>query len=575
MSVSASVFCLDCRQFAPRIGDGGAVGFPSLDDVAPVTGDYVAFGYLQKAFDTIGYKPWEMEAVAAFLNSHRGHEISLFLENEDVRYDSWDRDEDEPGPLADVSDATRFVFEDGDFVNGFYTVTCEKCGESFRSGPERLRDFAPLALTTPRINMFLERVRESDGTNFHRVFRLLDYYEAQEKFAGFLTRHKGHAPMARLVQEESWHADRSRQELPWRLAWQKADPLRSDREPLVAGGRIFAIGDPDPSQKNKLSSTLHCFSLDGEAIWKRELSGAAFVRPELTPHGLVVQCGLQGKPTTYEILGFDPNSGEMLWSGTTTYAIAGWLPGREGYIGRHAVYEDPREQRIAVVQLPALTRPWEWVDPVADILKWSDYRGAGIAKDAVVLTGGGADRNKAGWARCLDTATGRERWFTLLDEFGVRSGRDVLCWQDLFLLFAGGLMVALDMRDGTVAWTCEAPFTGWQESHDLVAGLGGGVGLVDLRQHRLRYLTKFEPFGAAPEPHPRLSPLSSRLVVDKDEILFVDNVTGRLWGLDIDSGLPIWMHRPINGVTGRHPVLAGDRLIIQGPGLCCYERRGT
>ena len=196
MSVTACVFCQDCRQFAPRIGDGGAIGFPSLKNSSATKAGYQMFGYLQKGFDAIGYNSWEQEAIAAYLRAHKGHDVSLFLEGEDVRFDSWDEDR---VTLDDVSRATTFAFDDADFVDGLFEVACDKCGESLRSGTERLRPFKPFTLTPAAIRTFMTRVREADGQNFHRVAHLLDYYGEQERFAQFLTTHATHRPKIRIA----------------------------------------------------------------------------------------------------------------------------------------------------------------------------------------------------------------------------------------------------------------------------------------------------------------------------------------------------------------------------------------
>ena len=163
MGVTASVFCRDCRQFAPRIGDGGAVGFP----------------------------------IAAYLRVHKGHTVSLYMEGSDIRYDDWD--EDAPEALTDTSDTTTFAFDDADFVEGLFEAACDKCGESLRSGPERLRPFEPFTLKPAAIRAFMTRVREADESNFHRVAWLLDYDREQEQLAKFLTAHASHRPKVRIV----------------------------------------------------------------------------------------------------------------------------------------------------------------------------------------------------------------------------------------------------------------------------------------------------------------------------------------------------------------------------------------
>ena len=141
---------------------------------------------MRKGFDAIGYRPWELEAIAAFLKAHTRHEMSLYLEGEDVRYDAWEI-EDEPNPVADVSDATEFVFDDDDFVNAFYAVTCEKCGERVQYGPVRLRAGEPVVLTPPRIDKFLERVRKVERQELpsrQSSARLLQRTGTARRFSG-------------------------------------------------------------------------------------------------------------------------------------------------------------------------------------------------------------------------------------------------------------------------------------------------------------------------------------------------------------------------------------------------------
>ena len=158
-----------------------------------------------------------------------------------------------------------------------------------------------------------------------------------------------------------------------------------------------------------------------------------------------------------------------------------------------------------------------------------------------------------------------------------------MVWRTFAIVSANRQLVALDIADGRVAWTLDVPLHRWRESGDLLFGIkyadvwgkNGGVGADDLETRSLRFVQDDSSFAPTPPPLPNFELWGAGTIAAGDEILMVNYWRRRLWGLDAVTGRPRWMHSPPGGVTGICPVLSGDRLIVQGPGLCCYQRGST
>lgn len=561
MSVTACVYCRDCGQSAPGIGDCGAVGFPSLANTSTTIAGYQTFGYLHAAFKAIGYHTWELEAIAAYLKAHKGHDVTLYLEGQDVRTD-------EEADLETWSD-DQFTYDDDGFVIGLYEVTCARCGDNARYGPVQLRNMAPLKLTKPRIDKFIERVRGAEGFNFHRVVGLLNYYREQENFAGFLTKHKGHALTARIVQEESWRAAGAPPPR-WELAWQKPHELSVFQEPLIAGNRIFVVGGLKHPQSTK-PPVVYCYGLDGELLWEREQPHNVSRRPEWTTDGVVVEHYIDGGPHRYELVWVDPENGGNVRSTPTQHGVDRWLPGHRLFVGFRSISNPERVRLIAVVDATSGESIWELQVP--DDLPVMPPRCC-VAGDALLLVGNW--RDSPIWVKCLDSATGVERWAVTLPAPDY-VGTDYVVWNELLLVRVGLRLFALNVADGAIAWQVDAPLIGWSESQDLLIGHRDypsrnsqhHFGVIDLKERKQRFLVDERDFASAPQPPPRLT---TRAHVSGGEILVVDERTRRLWGLDAMTGKPVWMHRPTEGVAGQRPAFSGDHLVIQGPTLTCYKR---
>jgi hypothetical protein len=178
--VSITIVCLDCRALAPEIGDGGVIGWPSMDERPVESSDNnwdtfgYPFGYIRKTFLDMGICQDQMERFADFLRQHERHKLAT---GGDGQFD----DPDEQA-IADEAREAEFNTEfDGDeliptnldsrarngFIVGHYAVRCS-CGATLvAEEPTALRPLPPVTWTAD----LLERLRDlfEFELSFYRV----------------------------------------------------------------------------------------------------------------------------------------------------------------------------------------------------------------------------------------------------------------------------------------------------------------------------------------------------------------------------------------------------------------------
>jgi hypothetical protein len=194
VGVRAAVICVTCDMRAPEIGDGGHLGYPSLDDRA-IYGELASFENIYQGFAAFGYHPYELEAIRAFLVEHAPHDVGLFLDG--VEYTGL-------LPAPTVTPLKTFEFaDDGRFIRAVFELACKRCRKTFSTDVGRVRPLEPRKVTKEDIEEFYDRVLDSDPMNFHRLVGLFnpDGPEA-ERLSDFLRRHRKHSLTARTVGEE-------------------------------------------------------------------------------------------------------------------------------------------------------------------------------------------------------------------------------------------------------------------------------------------------------------------------------------------------------------------------------------
>jgi outer membrane protein assembly factor BamB len=220
--------------------------------------------------------------------------------------------------------------------------------------------------------------------------------------------------------------------------------------------------------------------------------------------------------------------------------------------------------------------PVAWSAPVGP-----GFGGAAVRDGEVLILDRGEDREAL---RCLDFATGAERWRVEYDAPGrlpYDGSRSVPTVTDAHVLTAGsfGHVMCVDRTTRQPVWQCsleerfggEMPAFGWAQSPLLhgplviVAPLGERVGLAALRADTGAEAWRSEPIGTS-HSNPTLMTLNGQT-----QLLMVSSVDerGLLTSLDPDTGRVLWQHegffakRSIPGPTrvddGRVLLTAGYR----------------
>jgi hypothetical protein len=87
MSMRAGVICLDCKAWAPDVGDGGFLGGPAIEVSEQWSSDDLdmpSFGYFYEALVALAIRPYDLETFRAWLIEHTAHRIAPLWDLDDV-----------------------------------------------------------------------------------------------------------------------------------------------------------------------------------------------------------------------------------------------------------------------------------------------------------------------------------------------------------------------------------------------------------------------------------------------------------------------------------------------------------
>lgn len=181
MSVRCQTVCVDCNAEAPEIGDGGVFGEPSLDVRYTEDEEWgvrsYTFGWLYDGLKRLGIMPHDLEAYAAFLKAHEGHDVRL----------TTDHDDDEPP--VDWESLERFSWPADGFVTAYFEM--EDLGEGSRlrvSTPDLLWPIEPRTLAPEVLDMVFQRLfDDSEATEgIANASPLVQPYEGLSEIEDFL-----------------------------------------------------------------------------------------------------------------------------------------------------------------------------------------------------------------------------------------------------------------------------------------------------------------------------------------------------------------------------------------------------
>ncbi|MCP3876665.1 MAG: hypothetical protein GY699_26450 [Desulfobacteraceae bacterium] len=186
MSISTTIYCVDCILEAPEIGDQGFIGMPSLDEkIVPKHKDYDVlqnFGSIYRALSDINLVTYELESFHRFLKEHEGHSIHQSFEGND---DPW------PDKLNDYYsehlEIPEYKISDEGFVNGRFELSA---GENtlVTSDEELFLSLEKKILSKADIKNFKKRISKvyEWAGNFFCTFGALDPYGDLGKIVTFI-----------------------------------------------------------------------------------------------------------------------------------------------------------------------------------------------------------------------------------------------------------------------------------------------------------------------------------------------------------------------------------------------------
>jgi len=153
---------------APRVGDGGFVGAPSLDLGAQPGWDcpvMPSFWFLYEPLCALGIRSYELESFHQWLHVHRDHRVHLGSDHDDGQPPEFDEITAAPDRIMKLAaemkradDNEQQLLAAGTYRDGHYRIACAACDVSLTSEePERLLAFEAKVLNPGDADMFLER----------------------------------------------------------------------------------------------------------------------------------------------------------------------------------------------------------------------------------------------------------------------------------------------------------------------------------------------------------------------------------------------------------------------------------
>jgi hypothetical protein len=203
MSVAWGVLCIDCRLYAPRLGDSGFLGIPTLRTADPAprwrmpTGVSapVTFGAAHQALAGMGLLLQEVTEYHSFLQAHDPHE--LFLYNDHMA------DSDLHPRLTGWGWDAKATARTASGIMGHFLLACLACPDTFATSYGAWHPQAPREVEAEALRSFRRNILQADPSNFCRLHPALSPDDDLRRMRRFLKEHKGH-PLRSEVEERSW-----------------------------------------------------------------------------------------------------------------------------------------------------------------------------------------------------------------------------------------------------------------------------------------------------------------------------------------------------------------------------------
>ena len=299
----------------------------------------------------------------------------------------------------------------------------------------------------------------------------------------------------------------------------------------------------DPTPLVQITPSVNVKKLWGASLGKgEELLGVA-QRPAIAD-GRVYAAAVEGG-----VSAFDLRSGQSVWRYASELPLTGGPGAGEGLVVVGSLEGD-------VVALDAATGAEKWKSKVANEVLVAPAVGGGMV----------FVHSNDGRVTALDAGTGERRWFYSADVPALTVRGNGAMTVGPGILFVGndnGTLTALSMTDGGVVWTTPVAQPEGRSELERMADVDGPA----LLDNTTLYATSYKNHTVA------IDGPSGQLIWDRENggprglglsnsAVVVTDPTGKVWGLDKNTGSSLWQQDGLAYRSTSAPAVQGDYAVV-------------
>ena len=299
----------------------------------------------------------------------------------------------------------------------------------------------------------------------------------------------------------------------------------------------------DPTPLVQITPSVNVSKLWGASLGKGEEHLGVAQRPAIAD-GRVYAAAVEGG-----VSAFDLRSGQSVWRYASELPLTGGPGAGEGLVVVGSLEGD-------VIALDAATGAEKWKSKVANEVLVAPAVGGGMV----------FVHSNDGRVTALDAGTGERRWFYSADVPALTVRGNGAMTVGPGILFVGndnGTLTALSMTDGGVVWTTPVAQPEGRSELERMADVDGPA----LLDNTTLYATSYKNHTVA------IDGPSGQLIWDRENggprglglsnsAVVVTDPTGKVWGLDKNTGSSLWQQDGLAYRNTSAPAVQGDYAVV-------------
>lgn len=299
----------------------------------------------------------------------------------------------------------------------------------------------------------------------------------------------------------------------------------------------------DPTPLVQITPSVNVTKLWGASLGKGEEHLGVAQRPAIAD-GRVYAAAVEGG-----VSAFDLRSGQSVWRYASELPLTGGPGAGEGLVVVGSLEGD-------VIALDAATGAEKWKSKVANEVLVAPAVGGGMV----------FVHSNDGRVTALDSGTGERRWFYSADVPALTVRGNGAMTVGPGILFVGndnGTLTALSMTDGGVVWTTPVAQPEGRSELERMADVDGPA----LLDNTTLYATSYKNHTVA------IDGPSGQLMWDRENggprglglsnsAVVVTDPTGKVWGLDKNTGSSLWQQDGLAWRNTSAPAVQGDYAVV-------------